>query len=97
MSFIKNKKLFKKVVFTSMSIPMLYNTIWAWDWQAKRKIEKQIQVKERIEKLSQPPILLSSPSEIPINTVSKEEFDRDWLFTPVKIKGIFGHDKERMV
>ena len=97
MSFLKNKKLLKKVVFTSMSIPMLYNTIWAWDWQARRKVEKQKMVDERIHKLSQRPILISSPSEIPINSLSKEEFDKDWLYTPVKIKGIFGHDKESMV
>ena len=97
MAFSKNKLLFKKIIFTSMSIPMLYNTIWAWDWQARRKIEKQKMVDERIHKLSKPAIPISSPAEIPVNSLSKEQFDKDWLFTPVRIKGIFGHDKESMV
>lgn len=54
-------------------------------------------VDERIYKLSQPAMLIEDPTTIPINSISKEEFDKEWLFKPVKLKGIFGHDKESMV
>ena len=67
------KNVLKKVVFTSISIPMLYKTIWAWKWQAARKIEKQAMIDERISKLSQKPVLITDPqSEIPINQLTEE-------------------------
>ena len=51
-----------------MSIPMFYNTVWAWDWQAKRKIEKKELLDHRIKKLSLPSINVKSPqNEIKIN------------------------------
>ena len=28
---------------------------------------------------------------------SKEEFDKEWLYRPVKLSGIFDHDKEQMI
>ena len=35
--------------------------------------------------------------EIPINEMSKEDFDKEWLYKPVKIKGFFDHSKETMI
>ena len=51
----------KKIAFTSVSIPLLYKTIWAWKWQARRKIEKQSLIDDRIKKLRNDPILITNP------------------------------------
>jgi cytochrome oxidase assembly protein ShyY1 len=92
------KNLLKKVVFTSLSVPMLYKTIWAWNWQAERKIEKKAMIDERIFKLSQKPLEIKDPqAEIPINSMSPEDFKKEWLYKPVRLRGIFDHSKEVMI
>lgn len=32
--------------------------------------------------------------DIPIDTLSKEEFDAKWLYRPLLIRGLFDHNKE---
>ena len=77
---------------------MCYNTIWAWKWQARRKLEKQALLDERIEKLSMEPLFIqNAQTDIPINNVDKEEFEKSWLYKPVKVKGIFDHDNESLI
>lgn len=44
----------KKLVWASISLPILYNTIWAYNWQTERKIWKQDMITERTAKLKQP-------------------------------------------
>ena len=51
-------------------------------------------IDERIEKLSQESIVVTDPADLQINELSKEEFDKKWLYRPIKISGIFDHDKE---
>ena len=29
--------------------------------------------------------------------MSKEDFDKEWLYKPIQIKGIFDHSKETMI
>ena len=48
------KKNFKKVLFTAISIPLANQTIWAYNWQKERKIEKEKEIAERVDKLRQP-------------------------------------------
>ena len=87
--------LLKKVLFTGLTTPLLYNTVWAWDWQARRKIEKQKLIDDRLHKLMQDPIIIGDPSkDLPLNTLSKEEFDKKWLYQPVRLKGIIDNDAE---
>ena len=87
--------LLKKVLFTGLTTPLLYNTVWAWDWQARRKIEKQKLIDDRLQKLSQEPIVIKDPcTDLPINQISKQEFDKNWLYKPVKLKGIIDNDAE---
>lgn len=95
----KNKLLIKKLMFSGITIPLGYKTVWAWKWQARRKIEKQKLVDDRLDKLSQETVTLGDDIEadVPINRQSKEEFDKEWLYKPVKIKGIFDHSKETMI
>lgn len=35
--------------------------------------------------------------DIPINKLSKSEFDEKWLYKPLLIRGIFDHSKETLV
>jgi cytochrome oxidase assembly protein ShyY1 len=55
-------------------------------------------IDERISKLSQKALMITDPqAEIPINDISEEEFKKEWLYKPVKLKGIFDHSKEAMI
>lgn len=46
------RKLFKKVVWTCISMPILYKTWWAYGWQMERKVWKENLIEERSRKLS---------------------------------------------
>ena len=46
------KLLHKKIIWTGISMPILYNTIWAYNWQTERKIWKQDMLAERNKKLA---------------------------------------------
>ena len=46
------KLVHKKIMWTGISMPILYNTIWAYNWQIERKIWKQDMVTERSKKLA---------------------------------------------
>jgi hypothetical protein len=41
----------KKIIFTSITIPLGYNTWWAFNWQKRRKIEKIQEIELRVNKL----------------------------------------------
>lgn len=88
----------KKIIFTTMCGPLLYTTVWAWRWQARRKIEKQEFIDQRILKLKEAPVFVKDPStDIPIKTMDPKEFAKEWLYKPIKMKGLFDHDKEKLV
>jgi len=90
------KLIHKKLVWTSISLPILYKTIWAFNWQTERKIWKQDMITERTGKLESP-IEEVKIEDIPYNTLSKQEFDEKWMYKPLRIRGIFDHSKETLV
>ena len=47
-------------------------------------------ISERTAKL-QAPIEEVKIEQIPFRTLSKQEFDEQWLYKPLKIRGIFDH------
>ena len=56
---------------------MLYNTVWAWKWQARRKIEKQKLIDDRLEKLMREPVEISDPdTDLPLKGMDRAEFDK---------------------
>ena len=77
-------------------MPMLYNSWWAYGWQLERKKWKQDLVAERTRKLSQP-VDSVKPDDIPVLTMSKEDFEKEWLYKPIKLRGLFDHEKETFV
>ena len=74
-------------------MPILYKSWWAYGWQLERKKWKEGLVAERTEKLSQEALVVGV-DDIPIDTLSKEEFDAKWLYRPLLIRGLFDHNKE---
>ena len=84
-----------KVLFTTVSVPMFYNTVWAWKWQARRKIEKQELIDQRISNMKEEPREIKSfQSDVPLSQMEKKEFDKQWLYKPIKVTGIFDHEQE---
>ena len=84
------------MVWTAIAMPILYKTWWAYGWQLERKVWKENLIADRTSKLNQEPKLVTI-DEIPLGKLSKEEFDDKWLFKPVKIRGLFDHEKEVFV
>ena len=77
---------------------MFYNTVWAWKWQLRRKVEKEAMLQERIEKLSLAPMSIqNAQTDIPINWITKSASEKDWPYKPVTIKGNFDHENEFLV
>ena len=89
-------RILRKVVWTAIAAPMLYKSWWAYGWQMERKKWKEGLIADRTEKLKQEPILISI-DDIPFGTLSKEEFDAKWLYRPLRIRGLFDHNKEIFV
>ena len=44
----------KKAAFTVISLPIIYKTHWAYNWQMERKQWKETLIKERSQKLEAP-------------------------------------------
>lgn len=95
--FLKDKifggkgPLIQKLVFTAISVPMLYNSWWAYGWQLERKKWKKELIEERTKKLMQPAKDVTL-DEIPLNQMSVEEFDDKWIHCPIRIRGVFDHE-----
>lgn len=53
------KLVHKKIVWSLGSGAILYNTVWAYNWQLERKIWKQDMIRERTERLKAKPELVS--------------------------------------
>ena len=62
----------------------------------ERKKWKEDLIAERTNKLRQE-IEYVTPDDIPFGKISKEEFDEKWLYKPVKMRGLFDHDKETLI
>lgn len=77
-------------------MPLLYNSWWAYGWQLERKVWKEGLITDRTSKLSQE-AKVTSIDDIPLGKMQKEEFDDKWLYKPVKIRGLFDHEKEVFV
>lgn len=90
------QKLTRKVLWTCVSLPMLYNSAWAYKWQLERKKWKEDLIAERTRKLQQETESVTL-EQIPLDTMTKEEFDDKWLYKPIKLRGLFDHDKETFI
>ena len=86
-------RLFKKAAWTAIAVPLLYKTWWAYGWQLERKAWKEGLIADRTSKLNKEPQLVGV-DEIPVDKLPKEEFDDVWLYKPVKVRGLFDHEKE---
>ena len=90
------RALLRKVVWTGIAIPMFYKTCWAYNWQLERKVWKEELINDRTKKLSNP-TQTCKLEDIPLDTMTKEEFDEKWLYKPIKLRGLFDHEKETMI
>jgi len=86
----------KKVVFTTLSLPLAGLTFWAHNWQKERKQWKIQEIEIRQSKLRQP-LHNFSISDLKQTDLDSEEFKQIWLYRPVKIEGVFDHEKEEFV
>jgi len=77
-------------------LPILYNSWWAYGWQLQRKVWKENLIEERTRKLKQN-IEEVTLEKIPLATISKAEFDEKWLYKPIKVRGLFDHEKETFI
>jgi cytochrome oxidase assembly protein ShyY1 len=89
----------KKAAFTAISIPFMYKTNWAYNWQMDRKKWKESLIEERSVKLSVPvkEIKLEEVESLPTEPEALAKFQDKWMYRPLVIKGVFDHDKEEMV
>ena len=83
----------KKLIFTSISLPLAYKTHWAYNWQKDRKKEKIKDVEIRKNKLRQLPIEFKL-YDLQGMDLDSEEFLNDWVYRPVRISGVMDHAKE---
>ena len=86
----------KQMIWTCISLPILYKSWWAYGWQLERKVWKEKLVEERTVKLREP-VEAVTLEQIPIATMSKEDFDKKWLYKPIRLRGLFDHDKETFI
>ena len=96
MDAAQRSKLLRKMLWSCIAMPILYNSWWAYGWQCERKKWKEELIAERTRKLNQP-VAEVKLSEIPILTMTKEEFDEQWLYKPIKLRGLFDHEKETFI
>ena len=89
-------KILRKVLWSCIAAPMLYNSWWAYGWQCERKKWKEDLIAERTRKLRQP-IATVTLEDIPLLTATKAEFDEIWLYKPIKLRGLFDHEKETFI
>ena len=87
------KKLLRKVIWTCFSMPILYQSWWAYGWQLERKQWKVNLIEERTNKLRQKAENLTL-DQIPLGKIPKAEFDDEWIYKPIKLRGLFDHEKE---
>ena len=90
------RALLRKVLWSCIAAPILYNSWWAYGWQIERKKWKEELIAERARKLSQP-LETVTLDQIPLGTISKEEFDEKWLYKPIKLRGLFDHEKATFI
>ena len=57
-----NSFLIKKCLWTAISLPLMYKTIWAYNWQLDRKAWKEKLIAERVSKLNKETELTSVES-----------------------------------
>ena len=93
---VQQVKLLRKVAWTCIAIPILYKSCWAYGWQQERKIWKEQLIEERTKKLQQP-VETVTLDQIPLGRMSKEEFDDKWLYKPIKLRGLFDHEKATFI
>lgn len=92
------KMKLKKVVFTALSVPLAQKTWWAYNWQKERKQEKELEIKQRVSKLNEEIKEIVDVSEIDVEGMSAEEFEKVWLYRPVRVKGgILDHEQEVLI
>ena len=101
MSFLtrlRTNLIFRKAMFTFLTAPLLYKCVWAWQWQARRKIEKQQLIDDRLEKLMRDTVTINDlDADLPLKQMDRAEFDKQWLYTPVKMKGIIDNGSESQI
>ena len=54
MDSLQKQKLFRKVLWTFIAVPILYKSWWAYGWQCERKLWKEQLIAERTRKLREP-------------------------------------------
>jgi len=87
---------YKKVIFSAITLPIGYNTAWAYGWQKRRMGEKKQEVDRRIKKISNQPEDIRL-EDLKFDNISEQELYDNILFRPFRIKGVFNHQEEIMV
>ena len=68
------------------------------EYEEHRKIEKQQLIDDRLEKLMRDSVRIFDPDmDLPLNTLDRADFDKQWLYTPVKLKGIIDNASETQI
>eukprot|EP00347_Sterkiella_histriomuscorum_P006546 403352358 len=86
----------KKIAFTVISLPIATQTLWAYNWQKERKIEKIKIIEQRKSKLVQP-LTDIKLEELSVDVIKQPDFEDKWLYRPVRIRGILDNEKETFI
>lgn len=81
----------RKVVFSAAALPLAVLTANACVWQKRRKLEKEIEMKERERMLKLPPLIIDDV--FLWETDNDEEFKENWSYRQVELKGRFVGEK----
>lgn len=65
------KLTYKKAIWTGISMPILYKTWWAYNWQVERKVWKQDMIDSRTLRLQEKPMPVNI-EDIPFGKQEKE-------------------------
>ena len=71
----------KKILYTVLTSPFAFITFKAYKWQTRRKVEKNIEIENRENRLKETPLLIKKEN---LNLINDE-----WEFRPIMLQGSF--------
>ena len=92
--------MYKKLLYSSVSLPFSYVTAKAFLWQRRRKVEKILEIEARKKSLNNDPLDITPENgddRYEHNFCSDEEFSEKYAYRPVEITGIYDHSNEILV
>ena len=92
--------MYKKLIYTSISVPFSYVTWNAYLWQRRRKTEKIEEIEKRRKQLEKEPINVTpknNEGDYEFNLIPNDEFEEKYAYRPISVTGIYDHKNEIFV